>query len=189
MSTPPVLEAFVQTCKLAVTGDSAREEIRAAMDELFADPDALAAGIPAFRDDEVATSPRGFRLGGELTLHQAPDLTVLLLDTLPGVVQPPHDHAMIAMIGVFEGCEEQRFWARTDDGIEQAAGRMLETGEVVTLGERAIHAISAPAHAPARAIHVYLGNISDIDRSIFHPDTLEEFPFEEDRYDEFCRTA
>ena len=96
---------------------------------------------------------------------------------------------MIAMIGVFEGCEEQRFWARTDDGIEQAAGRMLETGEVVTLGERAIHAISAPAHAPARAIHVYLGNISDIDRSIFHPDTLEEFPFEEDRYDEFCRTA
>lgn len=189
MSTPPVLEAFVETCKAAVDGDSAREDIRGAMDQLFADPGALAAGIPAFGDDEVATSPRGFRLGGELLLHKTPNLSVMVLDTLPGVIQPPHDHNMTAMIGVFEGCEEQRFWARTDHGVEQAAGRLLEPGEVITLGERAIHAISSPAHAPARAIHVYLGDIYDVERSLFHPDTLEEFPFEADRYDAFCRPA
>ena len=40
------------------------------------------------------------------------------------------------------------------------------------LGERAIHAISSPEHSPARAIHVYLGDIYDIDRSVFDPDTL-----------------
>mgnify|MGYP003318871616 CR=1 FL=1 len=56
-------------------------------------------------------------------------------------------------------------------------------------GARAIHAISAPEHQDARAIHVYLGNISDVDRSVFDPETLEEHPFESDRYDAFCRPA
>ena len=118
METPAVLTTFVDTCKQAVQGDDARATIHAAMQELFADPAALAAGIPAFTADDIATSPRGFRLGGEALLHQADDLSVMVLGTLPGVIQPPHDHEMVAMIGVFEGCEEQRFWARTDDGIE-----------------------------------------------------------------------
>ena len=65
MDTPAVLEAFVATCKEAVKGDDARATIHAAMTELFADPAALAAGIPAFTDDDVETSPRGFRLGGD----------------------------------------------------------------------------------------------------------------------------
>ena len=146
METPAVLTTFVDTCKQAVQGDDPRATIHTAMQELFADPAALAAVIPAFTADNIATSPRGFRLGGEALLHQADDLSVMVLGTLPGVIQPPHDHEMVAMIGVFEGCEEQRFWARTDNGIEAVAGRLLEAGEVMVLGERAIHAISAPEH-------------------------------------------
>ena len=92
------------------------------------------------------------------------------------------------MIGVFEGCEEQRFWARTDDGIEPVAGRLLEAGEAAVLGERAIHAISAPEHQDARAIQAP-PNISDVDRSVFDPETLEEHLFESDRYDAFCRPS
>ena len=189
METPAVLTTFVDTCKQAVQGDDPRATIHTAMQELFADPAALAAVIPAFTADNIATSPRGLRLGGEALLHQADDLSVMVLGSLPGVIQPPHDHEMVAIIGVFEGCEEQRFWARTDNGIEAVAGRLLEAGEVMVLGERAIHAISAPEHQDARAIHVYLGNISGVDRSVFDPETLEEHPFESDRYDAFCRPA
>lgn len=189
MENTPVLDQLVARCKQAVAGDRAREEISAVMNALFEDPATLAATIPRFGDDEVATSERGFRLGGEHVCHQSPELTVMVLDTLAGVMQPPHDHNMVAMIGVFEGCEEQRFWARADDGVTPAAGRILEAGEVVVLGERAIHAISAPEHAPARAIHVYLGDIYDVERSVFDPDTLEEHPMTSDRYDEFCRPA
>ena len=189
MENTPVLEQLVERCNQAIAGDRAREDISTVMQALFEDPETLAATIPRFRDDEIATSPRGFRLGGEHICHQSADLTIMVLDTLPGVIQPPHDHNMIAMIGVFEGCEEQRFWARTDDGIEPVAGRLLEAGEVMVLGERAIHAISAPEHQDARAIHVYLGNISEVDRSVFDPETLEEHPFESDRYDAFCRPA
>ncbi|MEO0495143.1 MAG: hypothetical protein AAF081_17185 [Actinomycetota bacterium] len=189
METPPVLADFVHTCMQAVRGEDPRATIHTAMRALFEDPAALAAGVPAFTDDAVPTSPHGFRLGGEALLHRADDLSVMVLDTLPGVVQPPHDHHMVAMIGVFEGCEEQRFWTRTVEGIEAAAGRLLETGEIMVLGERAIHAISAPPHQTARAIHVYLGDIYGAERSVFDPESLEEHRFSAARYDEFCRAA
>ncbi len=189
MQTPPVIEELVATCQAALGGESPHQTIHAAMVDLFADPAALAAAIPPFADDEVATSRRGFRLGGEHIAHQSDDLTVMLLDTLPGVLQPPHDHSMNVVIGVFEGTEEQRFWARTDGGVAPAAGRALETGDVIPLGARAIHAISSPEGQAARAIHVYLGNIYDVDRSIFDPHTLEEHPMDSERYDEYCQHA
>ncbi len=190
MEPPVVLDAFVSACRAAVDGGTdVPQTIAGLLRDLVADPAALATAVPVFSADDVTTSPRGFRLGGEAVLHRAPDLTVMVLDTLPGVVQPAHDHAMNAFIGVFEGCEQQRFWTRTADGVEATTGRLLEAGEVVALGERAIHAISAPAGEAARAVHVYLGDIYDVERSVFEPDTMAEHPMTSDRYDEFCRPA
>jgi len=186
MDTPSVLSNFVEACQRAVAGESARTTIAELMHDLFSDPDLLAAQIPRFSDAEVEVSPHGWRLGGEAAIHQADDLTVMVLDTLPGVLQPPHDHNMPAFIGVFEGCEDQRFWARTSDGLATTAGRRLEAGEVMSLGPKAIHAISSPTGRPARAIHVYLGDIYDVERSVFDPESLAEHPMTDARYDEFC---
>ena len=65
METPAVLTTFVDTCKQAVQGDDARAKIHAAMQELFADQAALAAGITAVTAVDNATISRGFRRGGE----------------------------------------------------------------------------------------------------------------------------
>ncbi|MEM7287855.1 MAG: hypothetical protein AAF480_16000 [Actinomycetota bacterium] len=186
MEMPPIIDDFVASCRSVVAeGDSTRSRLADLVADLVGDHRSLAAVVPAFT--EIPTSPRGWQLGGEFVCHRDDDLTVMVLDTLPGIAQPPHDHAMTAIIGVFQGCEDQRFWGRTPDGIEPAAGRALAAGEAVTLGERAIHAISA-AHEPARAVHVYLGDIYAADRSIFDPDTLVEHPMSDDRYDAFCRS-
>jgi predicted metal-dependent enzyme (double-stranded beta helix superfamily) len=96
---------------------------------------------------------------------------------------------MTVFIGVFEGCEEQRFWKRTDDGIEATPGRSLEAGDILSLGVQAIHAINAPIGQPARAVHVYLGDIYDVERSVFHPGSLVEHAMTSERYDEFCRAS
>ncbi len=155
------------------------------LSELVADHAALVASIPAF--PEQPASARGWTLGGEHICHQADDLTIMVLDTLPGVLQPPHDHAMTAIIGVFQGQEDQRFYARSDTGVSLTRQRSLLPGDTIVLGENAIHAISAPADRPARAVHVYFGDIYAVDRSLFHPDTLQAHPYTGDRYDEFCR--
>ena len=184
MQQPASLDAFVEACQpLALTRD--HEAVASLMGELIADDETFAASVPAF--GELAPSERGWVLGGEHLCYQSDELTVMVLDTLPGVSQPPHDHSMNAIIGVFEGCEEQRFWGRTPNGVTSTTGRMLEAGDVMVLGERAIHAISSPEGRAARALHVYFGNIYDVERSLFHPETLEEFPYDSDRYDDFCR--
>lgn len=185
MTTSPELSAFVDAC-IPLARAGARDQVSQLLRDLIAEP-SFAASVPDF--DEIETSARGWTLGGEVICHQSPELTVMLLGTLPGVVQPPHDHNMTAIIGVFEGCEEQRFWARGESGLTPTPGRMLEAGDVMTLGERAVHAISSPDGHAARAIHVYFGDIYGTDRSLFNPDTLEEHAYESDLYDQFCRPA
>jgi len=186
MQSCAVLVQFADQCVAALDSASARETIYRLLSDLIADPPALAEQIPRFADDEVPVIPLGVRLGGESVVHRDERLTVMVLDTLPGVVQPPHEHRMDVCIGVFEGTEEQRFWTRTPDGIRSTTGRMLEAGEVMALGSQAIHAISAPADRPARAVHVYLGDIYSVDRSVFHPETLAEHPMTEDLYNSYC---
>ena len=183
MNTPDTLDAFVDACiPLAPTKDHA--EVSRLLGELIADP-SFASTVPAFPQQEP--SPLGWTLGGEHVCHQTDELTVMVLDTLPGVLQPPHEHTMHAIIGVFEGCEDQRFFARSEDGLEPAAGRSLEAGDVIVLGEQAVHAISSPVGRAARAIHVYFGDIYAVERELFHPETLQPHPFTEANYDEFCR--
>ncbi len=183
MQLPATFDAFVDAC-IPLAPNRNHEAVSRLLRGLIADP-TFAPSIPAF--ESIEPSPLGWTLGGEFVCHQTDELTVMVLDTLPGVAQPPHDHSMHAIIGVFEGCEEQRFFARTPEGIAPAAGRTLEPGDVVVLGERAIHAISAPEGRPARAIHIYFGDIYGVERSLFDPETFEEHPFTADRYDQYCR--
>lgn len=186
MHVPPSLHSFVEACKpLAASQD--HHGVSELLKQLVSDHAGFAAEVPSFPAQKP--SPHGWTLGGEHVCHRSDELTVMVLDTLPGVIQPPHDHAMHAIIGVFEGNEEQRFYARGESGVVETAGRTLTPGDVMVLGARAIHAISAPPGAAARAVHVYLGDIYDVARSLFDPDSLEEQPYSTDRYDEFCRAA
>lgn len=186
MQIPSALDRFVEQCiPLAVKRD--HEAVSRLLGELIGDHAAFAASIPAFTNVDV--SPRGWTLGGEQVVHQTETLTVMILGTLPGVLQPPHNHEMHAIIGVFEGREDQRFYAQSREGVSETAGRAVEAGEVMVLGERAIHAISSPAGQAARAIHVYFGDIYAVARSLFHPDTLVPHEYTADRYDEFCRSG
>jgi len=185
MQAPPALDAFIDACiPLAVDRD--HDAVSRLLAELIA-TDGFAASVPRF--GEIAPSAQGWTLGGEHVCHQTDELTVMVLDTLPGVIQPPHNHEMHAIIGVFEGREDQRFFATTTSGVTPTTQQALVAGDTIVLGERAVHAISSPVGQAARAIHVYFGNIYEVERSLFHPETLEAHPYSGDLYDQFCRAG
>lgn len=184
MSLPAPLGEFIEACvRLSSTGDHAAAS--RLLGALIRDHEAMAATLSHF--DSTATSEPGWTLGREHIYYSSSELTIAVIETLPGILQPPHDHTMHAIIGVFEGREDQRFFSRTADGVVPLSSRSVVAGEVIVLGERAIHAISSPNGETARAIHVYFGDIYAVKRSVYHPESFERYDFTTDRYDQFCR--
>ena len=176
-----MVEEFIRTCRMLVVGDSPVVEIARALEQLVAEPTALAAQIP-----EPVERPDGSVAGFDELLFEDDSLTVFVVHSAPGIQQPPHDHLVSAVIGVYEGIEEQRYFRRHGGSLVPSGAADIGPGDVLTLGPNAVHAISASGRW-CRAVHVYLGALSSIERSLFDPDTFDEEPMTVERYAEFCR--
>lgn len=176
-----MVEEFITTCRTLVVGDSPVVEITRAMEQLVADPAALAAQIP-----EPVERPDRAISGFDEILFEDESLTVFVVHSAPGIQQPPHDHRVSAVIGVYQGIEAQRYFRRDGATIVHSGAADIGPGHVLTLGPAAVHAISA-GESWCRAVHVYLGALGSIDRSLFDPDTFDEEPMTVERYAEFSR--
>ena len=176
-----VLDEFVATCRAVVMGEHPIVEITRAMEQLVAKPSVLAAQIP-----EPVMGLSSSVAGSDEILFEDESLTVFVVHSAPDIQQPPHDHPISAVIGVYEGIEEQRYFRREGGSLVRSGGADIGPGEVLALGPRAVHAISANG-GWCRAVHVYLGALSSIDRSLFDPETFDEKPMTSERYEKFCR--
>lgn len=176
-----ILDDFIARCRSLVVGENPVVEITRAMEQLVAEPEALAAQIP-----EPVNRPDRSVAGFDEILFEDESLTVFVVHSAPGIQQPPHDHLISAVIGVYEGIEQQRYFRRDGGSLVRSGGAGIGPGDVLTLGPAAVHAISASG-SWCRAAHVYLGALSSIDRSLFDPDTFDEEPMTVERYAKFCR--
>jgi predicted metal-dependent enzyme (double-stranded beta helix superfamily) len=138
--------------------------VRDVLDELVHDPSRLAAVFEPITE------------GGIRVLHRGPDLTVLHLAWTPGMRLNPHEHAMWAVVGMYGGQEDNAFFRRGAAGIEASGGRELHTGDVLVMGDDAIHAVANPRREYAVALHVYGGDFFDATRSEWDAETLAERP-------------
>ncbi len=115
-------------------------------------------------------------------LHRSPELTVINLLWAPRQITLPHDHRMSAVIGMYEGREDNLFWRRVPDAkkfqIEAAGGQALGTGDVALLGPDIVHSVINPLGKVSAAIHVYDGNFLEIERSMWDAETLAEAPYD-----------
>ncbi len=170
-----MLDDFIARCRAATTTETALTDIRAALGELVADRAALADQLELHGADV------------DQVFHEDDRLTIMLCETSPGTDQPPHDHQLHTMIGIVDGAEVHRFFHRTDTDLAPTKGRTIGPGEVLSMTPDAVHAIAALGPEQCRAIHVYLGSISTVERSLFHPETFTEEPLSIERYTEFIR--
>jgi predicted metal-dependent enzyme (double-stranded beta helix superfamily) len=164
------LKQFIEDCK----GKSA-SAVKQLIEDALRDP----AAVKTAFDAEFAG--RDLSKGGlaDLICHRSPTLTVLKAATPPKFKTPPHNHNMWAVIGTYDGQENNTFFRRSGKGLEKAGGKDLKTGDVVVLGEDAIHAIENPLDRPSCAIHVYGGDLLDFSsRSTWNPFTFEEHPYD-----------
>ena len=158
------VDEIVDRFRQALAQPSQSLAARDVLDELVRQPSALEATLGSVVE------------GGIQTLHRAPDLTVLQIAWTPGISLFPHEHRMWAVVGMYGGQEDNVFYRRSGDGLQQVNGRELRAGEVLVMGEDAIHAVSNTRREYAVAIHVYGGDFFDTPRSEWDPETFAERP-------------
>lgn len=113
-------------------------------------------------------------------LHCESGLVVLHVVVLPEYYTAPHDHRTWSMVGVYRGREDNVFYQRLPQGteIEETGGRSVTDGEVLILGDGAIHSIANPCNDQLMALHVYGANIFCLERSAWDPETFAEERFD-----------
>ena len=159
------LDAFLEDCRVAVAGDRPTAAIRELLERTLRGADgSVAAALPATRAELQE-------------LYSSSELTVIKAVWAPGMAIPPHNHLMWAVIGVYGGTEENRFFRRAEDGLQSSGGRSLAAGDVTVLGRDVIHAVANPrTHHYTAAIHVYGGDFMREPRSVWPGDPPVEQP-------------
>lgn len=159
------LDELVEQCVVATAEGDPRPAVRDILNRAVARPGRLAEAV-------------GEPASGLDILYRSPDLTVVKVVWPPHMSLFPHDHRMWAAIAIYGGQENNAFYRRRGNTLEASGGRELRAGEVLILGDDAIHAVSNPARAYTGAIHVYGGDFVGSPRSQWDPGTLEEEPYD-----------
>jgi len=159
-------ERFIEECRAALKEREAHAAIRELVAKAVSEPAQIVREL-----GEPAVSGVGI-------LYKADDLTILNLCWGPRMVFKPHDHRMWAVIGIYEGREDNTFYRRGKDGLARHGTKELTAKETVPLGAAIIHAVTNPLDRITAAIHVYGGDFFGTPRSEWDPETFEEKPYD-----------
>ncbi len=167
-------DRFVEDCRRAVR--DGQKAVREIVLEAVGDP----AGIISELGEP--TKP------GVFPLYQGADVTVINFVWAPCMTLLPHNHNMLAVIGIYSGREDNMFWRRIDGatgngsgpGIEAAGADSMGPGQVATLGRDIIHSVANPIAKLTSALHVYGGDFFNPPepRSQWDHETLTEQPWD-----------
>ena len=156
-----VAERFVGACRAAASLDepvaAVREVVAAAIADGGAVDAALGSGYKRERD----------------TLLSSVDLTVQRIVWAPGMLSPPHEHRMWAVVGVYDGEERNRLYERVSAGLTERGCHDVGRGEVFVLDATAIHSVENVGRVRTAGLHVYGGDILNVERSAWGPDDRE----------------
>ena len=171
MNTTPALDQLIDQLKTASRQDNAVAAVRTLMTDFVADPEAARQHVPDYEDDDVV-------------LFEDDHVSIWFCRFQPGVVVPPHDHQMSATIAVYEGIERNDFFTKNDDdGLSASHQLELKAGDVVQIAPDEIHGVGCNSEMPSCAIHVYLGKLTTVDRSLFDIAGGKAIPFTDANYE------
>lgn len=121
--------------------------------------------------------------------YRSPELTLLKVRFPNGRRTPPHDHGTWASILLLSG-EEKNTLYRTDGGnLRRASEVTLTRGSILTMLAETAHVAECLGDTPAIGLHVYGGDIFELPRQMWHPQTLAAHPLDWEIYEKFAQMA
>jgi predicted metal-dependent enzyme (double-stranded beta helix superfamily) len=160
------VDRFIEDCRAGLRERAPESAIREVLARALSAPGEITAALGTPSE------------GGIAALHHSPELTVLHVVWAPGMAIYPHDHRMWALIGLYQGREDNTFYRRDPAGLVEAGGRQLGAPDAALLGQHLIHSVSNPGRTFTGAIHIYGGDFFATPRSEWDPETREERPYD-----------
>ena len=168
------LEIYVNKMRELAEGPSPALEVKAYLRDTVG---AIVSGdivLPNFDEDEVM-------------MYENDHVSIWHLRFHPNVLVPPHDHQMNAYIGVYDGAEHNHFYRQEQNTLHYVKSKVVAAGDVLSIGPDGIHTVQAHGDQPCQSLHVYLGAVSIVERSLFDWDTGEAIAYTIPAYDRLKR--
>ncbi len=164
------LDSFVTDVRAIAAGPEAPKQLRAYFDALFARPDQVAAACDGKQGDEI--------------LFEDDSVSIWHCEFAKDVSVPAHDHQLSAVIGVYHGRERNDFFEAAPGGGLQRSGQVeLGEGDVLSIGPSAIHSVTSIGDGACNGLHVYLGNLTEVERTLFDIDSGAVMRFDDENYE------
>jgi predicted metal-dependent enzyme (double-stranded beta helix superfamily) len=147
------------------------------------DPQAAVAAVllDAAKDAavvDVVSKRTKFTNLADLALHRSERLTLLAGALPPAFSASPHNHNLWSVVAVLAGREDNRYFERSGDKLEQTGENSVVAPGVLPNPADVIHAIQNPLDTPLVVLHAYGGDLFATARSSWDPDTHEEIPYD-----------
>jgi len=161
--------SFISTCQDLIQNQHASDMCYQFMSDTMTNLHAVQQSLGALRPQERPE---------DAFLFRSSNLFIFNSLLIPNLISPPHTHGTWAVVGLYEGQEDNIFYTRNNGNLEEKGRKSLTPGEVILLEPDTIHAVSNPLSTPSLALHVYGADLFSAHRSMWNPLTMEESHFE-----------
>ena len=121
--------------------------------------------------------------------YRSPGLVLLKVCFPVGRRTPPHDHGTWATILLLSGEEKNTLYRSENGALRKASEVTLARGTILPMRAETVHVAECVGGAPAIGLHVYGGDILELPRRMWNPETLEEHALDWSLYETFARVA
>ncbi len=126
---------------------------------------------------------------GRQVFYRSPDLTLLKVCFPAGRRTPPHDHGTWATILLLSGEEKNTLYRLEHGRLRKASEITLRPGSILGMRAETAHVAECVGNAPTIGLHVYGGDIFELPRRMWHPETGEQHELDWTLYADFARIA
>ena len=169
-------EEFVENVRQAAKSSDPNQSVRALLEQCVANPEPIIDATPDDGDDEI-------------NLFEDDALSIWRCRFQPHVVMPPHEHLLDVHIASYSGGEKNILFRPVNDQLRHEKTTVVRPGVVLSLASDCIHAVTAEGDAPSLALHVYMGPLMRLKRSLFDWDTGQKIEFSMENFDALKRQA
>jgi predicted metal-dependent enzyme (double-stranded beta helix superfamily) len=121
--------------------------------------------------------------------YRSPQITLLKVCFPAGRRTPPHNHGTWATILLLSGEEKNTLYRGEHGKLRKAGEMMLTRGAILPMLAETAHVAECIGNVPAIGLHVYGGDILDLPRRMWDPETLEEHALDWTLYEKFAQAA